>query len=94
MCDKSTRMFGHNNSNCGQSIDLIFLDFAKAFDIVWQRGLLLKLKSIGLNGTILDWIESFLSNRIERVVICECISEWKKVLSGVGFRPIAFHNIH
>lgn len=69
--------------NCGHIIDLIFLDFAKAFDKVWHRGLLQKLKSIGFNGVILDWIESFLSNRTQRVVIGECSSEWKKVLSGV-----------
>jgi hypothetical protein len=69
--------------NCGHRIDLIFLDFAKAFDKIWHRGLLKKLKSIGFNGVILDWIESFLSNRTQRVVIGECSSEWKKVLSVV-----------
>ena len=55
--------------NCGHSIDLIFLDFAKAFDKVWHRGLLLKLKTLGFNGKILDWIESFLSNRTQRVTL-------------------------
>ena len=40
--------------NQGASVDLIFLDFAKAFDKVWHRGLLLKLKAYGLNGVLLN----------------------------------------
>ena len=43
--------------NRGHSIDLIFLDFAKAYDKVWHRGLLLKLKSLGFNEAILDRID-------------------------------------
>ena len=67
--------------NRGHRVDVIYLDFAKAFDKVWHRGLLHKLNSYGLNNRgILKWLESFLSNRRQRVVICEYYSEWKSVL--------------
>ena len=69
--------------NQGALVDLIFLDFAKAFDKVWHRGLILKLEALGFNGEILKWIEAFLTGRRQRVVIGEITSEWKIVISGV-----------
>ena len=69
--------------NQGALVDLIFLDFAKAFDKVWHRGLILKLEALGFNGEILKWIEAFLTGRRQRVVIGEITSEWKNVISGV-----------
>ena len=53
------------------SVDQIFLDFAKAFDTVCTRALLLKLNSCGFNGAIYNWLSSFLTNRRQRVVIGE-----------------------
>ena len=37
------------------------LDLAKAFDMVWHRGLLHKIKGLGLQGNILSFIEDFLT---------------------------------
>ena len=65
------------------SIDVIYLDFAKAFDRVPHSRMVLKLKSIGITGSLLVWCESFLSNRKQRVVMGEHIGEWKDILSGV-----------
>ena len=48
----------------GYSIDVIYLDFQKAFDTVPHRRLLQKLTSFGIHGNVLKWIESFLSNSI------------------------------
>ena len=45
------------------------LDISKAFDRVWQAGLLHKLKSYGISGQIFGLISSFLSNRQLRVVL-------------------------
>ena len=47
----------------GYSIDVIYLDFQKAFDTVPHQRLLQKLTSFGIHSNILKWIESFLSNR-------------------------------
>jgi len=48
-------------------VDVIFLDFAKAFDKVPHQRLLSKLKSHGISGIVLDWIENWLSGRVQRV---------------------------
>ena len=46
-----------------------FLDLSKAFDRVWHRDLLHKLKNRGIIGNLLDLIESFLYNRCKRLVL-------------------------
>ena len=50
-------------------MDVLYLDFAKAFDTVPHRRLLVKLEAYGIGGSILRWIRMFLSNRTQRVVI-------------------------
>ena len=65
------------------SIDLVFLDFAKAFDKVSHRRLLCKLESLGINGNVLRWIAAFLSDRVQRVVMGDYMSSWSSVTSGV-----------
>ena len=50
-------------------IDVIYLDLAKAFDTVLHRRLLLKQHSYGIDGTLLKWIDSFLTDRRQRVVV-------------------------
>ncbi len=67
----------------GYPVDVIYLDFAKAFDTVPHRRLLLKLERYGVKGKLLKWIESFLSNRAQRVTLKEFISAWRAVISGV-----------
>ena len=64
-------------------IDIIYLDFAKAFDTVSHRLLCHKLKSYGINGNLLEWFKSYLSNRKQRVVLEGIHSEWQNVSSGV-----------
>ncbi|XP_065672152.1 uncharacterized protein LOC136089977 [Hydra vulgaris] len=64
-------------------VDVIMLDFAKAFDTLPHKRLLLKLNAYGIKGKFLNWIEAFLNNRIQRVVQGEAVSTWKKVSSGV-----------
>ena len=67
----------------GIPIDVIYLDFCKAFDIVPHMRLLHKLKAYGIGGKLLDWITDWLTTREQRVVFDGNESEWKKVLSGV-----------
>ena len=67
----------------GQPVDVIYLDFAKAFDKVPHIRLLTKIKSHGIAGKILTWIESWLKHRKQRVLLNGHFSEWGEVLSGV-----------
>ena len=50
------------------------LDFNKAFDKVSHHLLLFELEYYDIRGNILNWISSFLSGRIQRVMCGDCIS--------------------
>ena len=65
------------------NIDLICIDFSKAFDLVSHKKLLLKLENYGINGNLLKWINSFLSNRIFSVKINYAPSSEYPVTSSV-----------
>ena len=67
----------------GNSIDVIFLDFAKAFDKVPHKRLILKLESHGISGKVLQWVSEWLRRRMQRVRINGVMSSWSEVLSGV-----------
>ena len=64
-------------------IDLIILDFCKAFDKVPHQRLLLKLNQFGIKGNILRWIESFLTSRTQQAVLEGATSNQVHVTSGV-----------
>ena len=53
----------------GKQIDAVIMDFSKAFDMVPHNSLLFKLSGYGIQDKTLDWIESFLSDRSQRVVV-------------------------
>ena len=63
--------------------DVIFLDFAKAFDKVSHQGLLEKAYFYGIRGHTFKWIKSFLDNRSQQVVIDGHFSIDAKITSGV-----------
>jgi hypothetical protein len=65
------------------SLDIVYLDFAKAFDTVCHAKLLLKLKNYGVDGMVLNWIKAFLSDRVQTVCVDDCMSDSADVLSGV-----------
>ena len=67
----------------GLPIDVIYTDFAKAFDRVPHQRLLRKMKDIGITGDILAWVESFLSGRKQCVQVDGERSSWKNVKSGI-----------
>ena len=67
----------------GFPIDVIYLDFQKAFDKVPHKRLMKKIKSLGITGKIYDWIEDWLNNREQRVVLLGKSSKWVKVESGL-----------
>lgn len=53
----------------GKEVRVVFCDISKAFDRVWHKGLIAKLHHYGINGRLLKWFESYLSQRFQRVVI-------------------------
>ena len=69
--------------NSSVSIDMIYLDFAKAFDKVDHNILLHKVKALGIQGKLGTWIHSFLSNRTHHVRLPGGRSTCSEVLSGV-----------
>lgn len=67
-----------------RQVHSIYTDFSKAFDSVPHSYLLLKLKNqFGVEGTNLLWFQSYLSDRLQRVVLSGIESEWVSVTSGV-----------
>jgi hypothetical protein len=67
----------------GLPVDAIYLDFQKAFDKVPHERLLRKVAAHGISGNVLRWIQRWLSNRQQRVVLNGRRSKWTSVLSGV-----------
>ena len=67
----------------GNDVCFVSLDASAAFDRVWHDGLLYKLQSKGITGKLLQWLESYLKNRQQRVVIKGQYSEWSRVAAGV-----------
>ena len=67
----------------GKSFDCIYYDFSKAFDTVPHARLLAKLKSYGIGGKLLTWIEAFLKDRKQRVIVNSQHSNWTEVTSGI-----------
>ena len=62
----------------------VFLDISKAFDKVWHKGFIFKLKQNGISDNILNIITDFLNSRKQRVVLNEQASPcWASVEAGV-----------
>ena len=64
-------------------VDVMYLDLAKAFDKVHHRRLIEKLRAHGIDGNTLKWIEAWLADRTQRVVIQGAKSETSPVRSSV-----------
>ena len=67
----------------GESVDIFYLDFQKAFDTVPHYRLIEKLKSFGLCSGLLNVISDFLANRTFKVVVGNSSSDSCKVTSGI-----------
>ena len=62
---------------------IVKLYFSAAFERVSHCGLMFKLKSIGVGGSVLSICRELLSNRRQRVVVDDRNSEWIQIVSGV-----------
>ena len=67
----------------GGGMDVVYLDFAKAFDKVPHQRLLRKLERYGVSGNVLAWIRGWLLDRWQRVGVRGSWSGWRRVLSGI-----------
>ena len=70
----------------GEDVDVIYLDFCKAFDKVPHRRLVYKLEQYGIKGIkgdLLLWIKDFPHDRQQRVTIADSSSDWTPVTSGI-----------
>jgi hypothetical protein len=71
----------------GDAVDIIYLDFRKAFDFVSHGRLLIKLQTFGIVGNLLKIVEDFLSDRWMAVPVGSATSSWKQVTSGLQKCP-------
>ena len=69
--------------DAGEIVDMAYLDFSKAFDLVSHQLLMDKLSLLGFDRCILDWIRDFLSGRSMSVLVCGERSSQCPVTSGV-----------
>ena len=78
----------------GQSVDVIYLDFSKAFNKVPHKRLLNKFTAHSIEGNVRNWVGSWLSGRQQRTVLNGEVSEWGDVGSGIPqgsvLGPLAF----
>jgi hypothetical protein len=67
----------------GHPVDIVYLDFSKAFDTVPHERLMVKLAAKGVGGEVADWLRDWLIGRTQRVRVGNELSETQEVDSGV-----------
>ena len=67
----------------GQEARIVQIDFSSAFDRVNHQGILYRLSSVGIGGSVLSVLTQFLSNRSQFVLVDGCRSKLGNVVSGV-----------
>ena len=73
----------YNALNSNYQCDVIYTDFAKAFDRVNHDLLIYKISKFGITGNFLKLLRNYLTHRKQRVIIDGVSSEWTPVQSGV-----------
>ena len=64
-------------------LDVVYIDFSRAFDSVVHSKLLHKLRNVGITGNLYNWIVEFLTDRLQCTVIEHEFSKISDVISGV-----------
>ena len=83
-----TNLFeGHNTwtdtLDMGLGVDVIYLEYSKAFDSVPHLRLISKLQAYGIKGDLLKWISNFLIGRQQKNTLNSGCSQWIDVTSDV-----------
>ena len=68
----------------GQEARIMQIDFSAALDRVNHLGILYKLCSVGIGGSVLSILTQFLSNRSQQVMVDGCRSKLVNIVSGVA----------
>ncbi|MEZ4720250.1 MAG: reverse transcriptase family protein [Flavobacteriales bacterium] len=67
----------------GKIVGALLLDLSKAFDTVPHQKLLSELSKINMASTTLNFFNSYLSNRLQRIVSCDQLTPWQSIGRGV-----------
>jgi hypothetical protein len=67
----------------GQITVAVFCDISKAFDRLWHKGLIEKLKSYGINEKLLQWLKDYISERKQQVLLNNSIFTLGTLKAGV-----------
>ena len=70
-------------------MDVVYLDFQKAFDKVPHQRLLLKLKAHGIGNDVINWIKKWLTHRRQRVIV-----DGEGGTTGISIKPYTVFNIY
>ena len=75
----------HKSFDCNpqEYVIAVLLDISKTFDKVWHEELIFKLKTYGVEGKLIMFLENYLKNRNQRVFLNGLSYSWKKILAGV-----------
>ena len=88
LLDFFARVIDTYDTGNNKAVDLIYLDFQKAFDKVPHERLLAKVMAHGIQGSAARWIRNWLARRRQRVCINQTFSSWTPVKSGVPQRSV------
>ena len=66
-----------------RAVDVVFLDFRKAFHKVAHKRLMGKVQALGIQGSVAAWIGNWLAGRRQRVIVNDVPPDWTAVSSGV-----------
>ena len=66
-----------------KNVHIVFCDIKKAFDRVYHKGLIYKLKKAGIHGVLLNWFQNYLADRYQQVIIRGQKSEIGVIKAGV-----------
>ena len=80
--------------NTYYSVDVVYLDFQKAFDTVSHQHLIQKLSSFGIHGKMLQWMEDFLKDRTLEVVLNGFHSRYKWSPTGISVGSHLIYNVY
>ena len=70
----------------------VILDIPEAFDKVWHKGLLCKIEtSVGISGNLHQLFQSFINDKLQRLVLNGHSSNWSPSLAGVSIALLGIH---
>ena len=67
----------------GNNVDTVYLDFSKAFDKCDHGILLHKIKKLNIKGKLGRWLQNFLEDRKQAVIVDRVKSTWSEIISGI-----------